>query len=223
MWEHVGEPCLLVEQNREHAPLKDRLRQAREEAGLTMRQVADLVETEENTIWRHEHGYFAPSSGMLFKLARVYQKPVEWFSEAAAGFTPYELQEIDLVGVPIVGAISAGGLIEGWQSDFGTVGISSDWKRQAPRAFALKVTGNSLMADGIVEGDIVIVDPDAPFVDGKIYAVRSEAHNQTVTARHVYIMSRRRYKLVSGDGEIDEVERSRTEILGRIRWSMRDY
>ena len=79
------------------------------------------------------------------------------------------------------------------------------------------------MSDGILDGSIVIVDPEAPFVDGGIYAVRSEAHNQTVTARHVYTVGRLRYKLVSGDGQIDEVLKSETEILGRIRWSWGEH
>ena len=133
------------------------------------------------------------------------------------------LQEIQIIGVPVVGAISAGGLVEGWQSDLGTIGVPGEWIRLAPRAFALKVSGNSLLSDGIAEGDIVIVDPEAPFVDGKIYAVRSEEHNETVTARHVYLVGTRRYKLVSGDGEITEVQKSRADILGRIRWSMREH
>lgn len=192
-----------------------------------------------NTIYRHEAGVFKPTEPVLKMLAQIYGKPVEWFygvdaettsriadgqtyrSTDSRGIDPV-LEPITLFNVNILGAISAGGLVEAWQEDLGTIGIPAEWLREAPRAFALKVTGNSLLADGISEGDTVIVDPGAAFVDGKIYAVRSEAHNQTVTARHVFIMSSR-YKLVSGDGEIDEVEVSRAEILGRIRWSMREH
>ena len=65
----------------------------------------------------------------------------------------------------------------------------------------------------------MVVDPDAPFVDGKIYAVRSEEHNQTIAARKVYEVGSRGYKLVSSDGSVVEVRKSRTELLGRIRWS----
>ena len=62
----------------------------------------------------------------------------------------------------------------------------------------------------------MVVDPDAHLIEGRIYAVRSEAHNQSIAARHVYEMGRRRLKLVSGDGEVVEVERSRTDILVRV-------
>ncbi len=54
------------------------------------------------------------------------------------------------------------------------------------------------------------------------YAVQSEEHNQTVTARHVFVMTRYKLKLVSGDGEITEVDRRRTKIIGRIRWIWRE-
>ena len=68
-----------------------------------------------------------------------------------------------------------------------------------------------------------VVDPGSTqIIDGKIYAVQSEEHNQTVTARHVYVMTRNKLKLVSGDGEITEVDRRRTKIIGRIRWIWRE-
>ena len=63
------------------------------------------------------------------------------------------------------------------------------------------------------------MDPDAGFVDGRIYAVQPEEYNQTIAACRVYDMGRR-YKLVSGDGSVVDVLKSRTTLLGRIRWSV---
>ena len=60
--------------------------------------------------------------------------------------------------------------------------------RESPRAFALKVTGSSdgkIVSDWIYEGGVVVVDHDSTFVDGKIYAVRSEEHNHMIAARKV--------------------------------------
>ena len=57
--------------------------------------------------------------------------------------------------------------------------------RESLRAFALKVTGSSLVSDWIYEGGVVVVDHDSTFVDGKIYAVRSEEHNHMIAARKV--------------------------------------
>ena len=154
----------------------------------------------------------------LIGLAALYRTTVSWLQDDKE-----VLQELDLDALRIIGSISAGGLIEAWESDLGTIEAPANIRRQAPRAFALRVNGNSLASSAIFDGDILVVDPDAPMVDGRIYAVRSEAHNQAIAARHVYIMNRRRLKIVSGDGEIVEVDRSRTDILGRVRWSFREH
>mgnify|MGYP001566293566 FL=1 len=119
--------------------------------------------------------------------------------------------------------ISAGGLVEAWQEDLGMLEVPSNILKEAPRAFALRVSGNSLASDWIYEGDVVVVDPGAAFVEGKIYAVRSEEGQPMVTARRVYTAGRGRLKLVSGDGAIDDVARDKVTLIGRIRWSFREH
>ena len=59
-----------------------------------------------------------------------------------------------------------------------------------------------MASDGIFDGDLVIVDPQATFMDGKIYAVRIDS--QEIAARKVYTAGSRRFKLVSGDGDAAE-------------------
>ena len=204
--------------------LGDRLRLARQQRGLTLERTADMVGVELNTIWRYEKGQHEPSGPTLRVLSQVYRRPIEWFwQEGDEAFSDTDLIPIEMAGVTILGTISAGGLVEGWQETLGTLEVPSYMLREAPRAFALKVSGSSLASDWIYDGDVVVVDPDAPFEDGKIYAVRSEEHNQMVAARKVYEAGRRVYKLVSGDGEVTEVQRSRTTLLGRIRWSFREH
>ena len=75
------------------------------------------------------------------------------------------------------------------------------------------------VGDGIVEGDFVFVDPQAPFIDGGIYVIRIA---EMVMVKHVYIMDLGRYKLVLGHGEI-EVDHSEIEILGRLTGSSREH
>lgn len=121
--------------------------------------------------------------------------------------------------IEVIRAISTGVLVEGWQESLGLVSIPRYIIQAAPNIFALKVYGDSLIPDGILDGDIVLVDPDTGFVDGKIFAVRSEEYNQTIAARRVYDMGRR-YKLVSGDGSVVDVLKTKTRLWGRIRWSV---
>ena len=55
-------------------------------------------------------------------------------------------------------------------------------EQEVTKVYALKVKGNSLEGDGIQPDDIVLVLPDAPFINGKLYAVRL---GNEVVARHV--------------------------------------
>ena len=224
--------------------MKERLKKARLQRGLTQKKTGELVGVTENSIYRYEAGTVQPSETALKMMAQVYNQPVEWFYEAdtrkkpvprriagsriaeaaSASYTDIrridgELVPVTLSSVNILGAISAGGLVEAWQEDLGQASVPGHVLRTAPNAFGLKIMGSSLIGDLIFDGDIVVVDPDAPFVDGKIYAVRSEEYNQTIAARKVYEVGRRSYKLVSSDGSVVEVRKSRTELLGRIRWS----
>lgn len=220
--------------------MKERLKQARIQRGLTQERAGELVGVTENSIYRYEAGTVHPSETALKMMAQVYGQPVEWLSgdgpdstgrvaEPLAPFSPStdidridgELGPVTLAHeeMEVIGAISARVLVEGWQQDLGQVWIPRQIIRASPNAFALRVYGDSLIPDGIVDGDIVVVDPDAGFVEGRIYAVQSEENHQTIAARRVYDMGRR-YKLVSGDGSAIDVLKSRTTLLGRIRWSV---
>ena len=198
--------------------LASRLLMARQKNGWTRRDVASRAGIEENTLYMYESGRREPPVISMIGLAALYGTTLSWLRDEEQGLT-----EVDLDSLRIIGSISAGGLIDGWETDLGVIQVPENIRRQAPRAFALRVNGNSLASSAFFDGDILVVDPDAPLVDGRIYAVRSEAHNQAIAARHVYVMGRRRLKIVSGDGEVIEVERSRTDILGRVRWSFREH
>jgi len=96
---------------------------------------------------------------------------------------------------------------------------SSGFPNPGSSLFGLEVVGDSLVGDGIVEGDFVFVDPQTPFIDGKLYVVRIEG---MVMFKHVYLMDRSRYKLVLGPSEI-EVDRSEIEILDRVTGRVREH
>ncbi len=61
-----------------------------------------------------------------------------------------------IVEVPVVGRIAAGRPIEAIECEAGTVIVSEDLVGRGP-AFALKIEGNSMVEDGILDGDCVVV------------------------------------------------------------------
>jgi transcriptional regulator with XRE-family HTH domain len=58
--------------------IQSRIRQARKEAGLTQQELADLIERHKRTIENYER-VRVPDWSELAKIARVLDRPVEWF------------------------------------------------------------------------------------------------------------------------------------------------
>jgi len=212
-----------------------RLRQARIESGLTIKEAARRAGTEMTSVWRYEAGQREPMAHVVYALAKVYRRPIEWFygeeiSPAAEalielGMThpdgrPFSVPVDTVRPINVIGAISAGGFVESWQDDLGTMDVPASVLEASPRAFALRVSGNSLASDGIWDGAMVVVDPDAPVEDGKIYAIRRDGGE--IAARRLFIIGRR-FKVVSGDGDVLELTRSQVTVIGRIRWSFRAH
>ena len=85
------------------------------------------------------------------------------------------------VGVPVLGAITAGGLVEPFSDTLEHLDFSPVFRH--PGNFALRVIGDSMIEDLIAEGDVVIMrpvpDPDQ-LKNGLIVAARVEGHGTTL-------------------------------------------
>lgn len=84
-------------------------------------------------------------------------------------------------GLPVLGAIAAGGLVEPFTDTVEQLDISPIFRQ--PGNFALRVVGDSMIDDLIAEGDIVIMrsisDPEQ-LKNGLIVAARVEGHGTTL-------------------------------------------
>ncbi|OLP15964.1 repressor LexA [Leptolyngbya sp. 'hensonii'] len=88
-------------------------------------------------------------------------------------------------GVPIKGAIAAGGLIEPFTDEMEQLDLSSLLIH--PQYYALRVTGDSMIEALIADGDVVIMKPvpDSKAVrNGTIVAARVEGHGNTLKYFH---------------------------------------
>ena len=61
--------------------MKERLKQARVQRGLTQEKAGELVGVTENSIYRYEAGTVRPSETALKMMAQVYGQPVDWLSD----------------------------------------------------------------------------------------------------------------------------------------------
>jgi repressor LexA len=89
-------------------------------------------------------------------------------------------------GIPILGAIAAGGLVEPFVDEVERLDISNFF--QGMNHFALRVTGDSMIEDMIAEGDMVIMEPVAnakTVKNGTIVAARVDGQGTTLKHYHI--------------------------------------
>ncbi|MEW6496486.1 MAG: transcriptional repressor LexA [Cyanobacteriota bacterium] len=86
-----------------------------------------------------------------------------------------------MTGVPVLGAIAAGGLVEPFTDNVEHLDVSPSFRQ--PGHFALRVIGDSMIEDLIAEGDFAIMRPvpdPEQLKNGLIVAARVEGHGTTL-------------------------------------------
>jgi repressor LexA len=130
-----------------------------------------------------------------------------------------KLRQLEIVEIPVRGVIPAGNPAAEEEIDLGVIRVPREVvEGKIDRVFALKIGGESLNGDGLHSGDNVLIDPDAPIIDGKIYAVR--IGGTEVLARHVY-KENGHLRLESSNGEYKRLLATDVEIQGRLIYQMR--
>ncbi len=129
-------------------------------------------------------------------------------------------EALDLIEIPVRGTTPCGYPLLEEETAEGTISLPKEQlgNTNTDNLYALKVSGESLIGDGIYPADFLIVEPTGDVIDGKIYTVRL---GNEVCARHVFKLDNS-VKLVSSNGEYKELKVSEIEILGKVilsgRW-----
>lgn len=92
-----------------------------------------------------------------------------------------QIQQQPSEGVPILGAIAAGGLVEPFTDAVERLDLST--VLFPDKTFALRVTGDSMIEELIAEGDVVMMRPlsdPEQLKNGTIVAARVEGHGTTL-------------------------------------------
>ncbi len=195
----------------------ERLKIARELAGLTQSQVAEGLSVSEMTVYRWETGRFEPSFAKLQALARLLQQPME----VLLGGTPTAGESnlsAPVVHVRLKGYVSAGLRREDWDADQGTVPVSEQVALQYPGLYALVVSGDSLESQGIRSDDLLFLNPAANLRSDKLYVIRTETGEP---ALRVISLEEGRILLRSGFDRYEELAINGAEFLGQVVWHLR--
>lgn len=125
----------------------------------------------------------------------------------------YDRPKSDVVEIPLMGTISAGGPIEAIRNPE-PLEVMRSMVSQSGNYYALKVIGTSMIEEGISDGDIVIVK-EQPTVDDGEKAVAYLPDKDTVTLKKIY-KEKKRIKLVPANKYMDPFYETNVKIQGKV-------
>ncbi len=124
--------------------------------------------------------------------------------------------------LPLIGSIAAGSLAVPAVEDIeGTIPVPMEMVKNTDGAFVLRIKGDSMIGDGIMPRDLVIIRPQKTFHGNDVMAVRvgDEAVIKRIhkTSKGVQLLSS------NPDYAPIEVDPRETEVIGKVVGLMRDY
>jgi len=122
-------------------------------------------------------------------------------------------QKRDLVEIPLMGLIAAGGPIEAIRNPE-PIEVPRSMLSRGANYYALKITGTSMIEEGISDGDIVIVREQQTVDDGE-KAVAYLPDKDAVTLKKIY-REKKRIKLVPANKYMKPFYETNVEIQGKV-------
>jgi repressor LexA len=116
--------------------------------------------------------------------------------------------------IPVVGVVTAGMPILAVENQEGTMAWEGD-----PKCFALRVRGDSMINAGILDGDKVVVRPQASADDGQIVVARigDEATVKRLSRRNGQVW------LLPENDAYEPIDGSEAELVGLVKAVVREY
>jgi len=146
-----------------------------EAKNMSQLDLAKKIGMDKSVLNRIISGDRPARGGELRLLAETLEISVDYllgrtkFSNIESEFIKINTEE--LVNIPIVGTIKCGGGQIAYEDISGFSAYPTTDIRSGKEYIALIVKGDSMIGDGINEGDIALIEKETEFVQGKIYAV----------------------------------------------------
>ena len=122
-------------------------------------------------------------------------------------------QKRDLVEIPLMGLIAAGGPIEAIRNPE-PIEVPRSMLSRGANYYALKIAGTSMIEEGISDGDVVIVREQQTVDDGE-KAVAYLPDKNAVTLKKIY-REKKRIKLVPANKYMQPFYETNVEIQGKV-------
>lgn len=118
----------------------------------------------------------------------------------------------DYAVLPIVGRVAAGMPITAEENLDGECVVPGELGRR-PGSFLLRVVGDSMIDAGILEGDLVVVEPQAVAENGEIVVAMLDGE---VTVKRYY-REKKRFRLQPENKRLEPIYADDVTLVGRVR------
>ena len=127
------------------------------------------------------------------------------------------------IGLPLVGYIAAGEPIEAIENSLETVMVSADLVSKSKRCYVLQVKGDSMIDQGIFDGDYVVIQQQETANDGDIVVALID--NNFATLKSFYNEGGGRIRLQPANSKMDPiyVASRNLKIQGKVTGVVRKY
>lgn len=129
------------------------------------------------------------------------------------------LSETDDIRIPVIGIIAAGSPIEAIENDLETVSVGTEFAKEKENYYALRVQGDSMVDEGIFDGDIVVIKKQASTENGQtVVAIIDEGE---ATLKKLY-REKKGFRLQPANQNLLPFYRDEVEIRGIVIKVIRD-
>ena len=194
----------IIESNptKREAEVLDFIRAYRRENGYSPSQVETAKHFGVSVPTAHQHIYALQEKGLL-QVDKGKKRSI---------VAPQDYKS-QLVDIPLLGIISAGGPIEAIRNEE-MIGVPRLMFLTPSHHYALKVSGVSMIEEGIMDGDIVIVRDQQTVNDGE-KAVAYMPERNEVTLKKIY-KEKNRIKLVPANKTMKPFYETNVVIQGKV-------
>jgi SOS-response transcriptional repressor LexA len=164
------------------------------------------------TIRRWELGLFSPSSNRIGRVAEAYGVEVSELMGAADMDDGDESSSV----LPIKGYVEAGATPAPQSDDLGTISLPTPMVQGGPSAYFLVVSGDSLVPDGVHDGDVLLVCPEQPPRVGGLCVI--EKDDSLYAGTYITPGSLR---VRTNTGTTVDMDLTPDQLIGAVGWHVR--
>ncbi len=180
----------------------------------TLQEIADAMELS-SLATVHEHLSALEKKGLI----KRYEGVVRGI-EVLTDLIDTSMQGIEL---PLIGYIAAGQPIEAIENSLETVMVSADLVSKTKRCYVLQVKGDSMIEQGIFDGDYVIIQQQNTANDGDIVVALLDSGFATL--KSIYHEKNGKIRLQPANSKMDPiyVDPEELQVQGKVTGVVRKY